>query len=88
MQPTHPCRIEVLDHVLRQIPGVLTGLSHRARPDREITEQLDVHEPMRPRLLDQGPLDEPAHREMDMQPVTRFVPFGRPQIRKRPTTQQ
>jgi hypothetical protein len=55
------------------------------RADRQITDHLDMHEAMRPSRLDQRSLDEPADREMQMQPVIDLVPLRHPGIRERPT---
>src|SRR5438132_7517267 len=69
-----PSLTERLADVRRQVPGNLPRLSESGRASGQIADQLDMDEPVRPRLLDVRAPDEPAHREVHMEPM----PFGMP----------
>ena len=88
--PMQPHRPPLILRVAPDIPGQMARrqprLSPRARPDREAAQQLDVHEPAAPRLLDQPPRHVAADREVDVQAVAARVPLRHPRIRDPPLT--
>ena len=53
------------------------------RTDRQIAQQLDVHDPEPPRLSDQSLRDVPTDTEVHVQSVTARMPLRRPQVGKR-----
>ena len=83
VQPRHLLLGEVLAHVLRQIAARHARLLERARADREVTDQLDMHDPAPPDLPDQPLTDVAADREVHVQPMTAGMPLRRPRIRDR-----
>lgn len=75
VKPCGPVAVERLARVLAEIPGRTPRLLKRTRPDRKITEQLDMDDPAAPRPLDQATPDEPADREMQMQTMPARMPL-------------
>ena len=76
------CSAKRLAHVLRQIAGGQPSLLERRRPIRQVSEQLDVHEAMRPGALDLRSRHVATHREMRVQPLPVLVPLAGPEIRE------
>jgi hypothetical protein len=73
---------EVLADVLRQVTGGEPGLTKSARPDRKVTKQRDVDEPVPPSSPDLRVVDVPTSDEVHVESMAAGMPLGHPQIRE------
>jgi hypothetical protein len=58
-------------------------LLDRPRAQRQVTNQLDVDEPMLPALLYERALDVSSHRKVNVQAMSAWMQLRDPQVRKR-----
>src|SRR4051794_18286499 len=83
MQARDPFVADALADVLREIAGRHARLLQRTRPDRQVTDQLDVRNPAAPDVSDQPLLDVTADREVHVQAVPTGMPLRCPRVRQR-----
>src|SRR4051794_4012464 len=72
--------VDAFADVLREIASAQSRFLKPSRPHREIAEELDMDMPETPDIPDQRLLHKPAHREMNVQPVSAAVPFRDPDV--------
>ena len=83
MQPRQPALVvDIAADVTRQVAGRQPRLGQRAGADRQPVQQLDMHEALAPRLLDQPPRHEAADGEVRVQTVAARMPLRHPHIRE------